>query len=63
MQVHRRDFRDLVGVSSWMWIVVIILVVVEGHFPTQVRGYVHSQLETATIKITITFTIVLELED
>ncbi len=36
--MHRSDFRELVGVSSWMWVVVIVLVLVDGYLPAALRG-------------------------
>ena len=37
IEVHRADFRELVGVSSWMWLVIIILLIIDGYVPGELK--------------------------
>ena len=37
VQMHRHDFQDLVGVNSWMYILIMGLVVIDGVVPVSVR--------------------------
>ena len=46
VQIHRRDFRDLVGVNPYMYILIMILVVIDGIVPVSVRMCVYCTRET-----------------
>ena len=37
LENHEKDFKDLVGISSYMWTIVIIVLFLEGYFTREMQ--------------------------